>query len=195
MNDENQQAYGGPAENAPPAPEYTVPTRSLHSPARAALCALVPGLGAVYNRQYQKAVIHFAVFAALTQLGDVTGVFVLASLAFYVFMMIDAYRSAEVIAQRGPEALLEESSSEEMQHLPLWGGFLVLIGVIFLLDSLDMIRLRQILEFWPLIFIGLGGYIIYESQQKSGSAPGSSSSSGGMFSEGESQTSQSEDVS
>jgi len=193
MNDGTQQPYGDQAETATPNPDYGAPAggvQSTHSPARAALCALIPGLGAVYNRQYQKAVIHFAVFAALTEMSAVNGLFVMAAIAFYLFMMIDAYRSAEVIARSGHEVALEEDSSQEMQHLPLWGGFLVAIGIVFLLDNMGLIHLRQVLEFWPLLFIALGGYILYAA--RSGSSDGRrsvlSSGSSQIFAESGSQS-------
>src|SRR5205809_402536 len=40
------------------------------SPKRAALCSLIPGMGAVYNSQYLKALTFFAVFSALVMMGD-----------------------------------------------------------------------------------------------------------------------------
>src|SRR5690606_27642761 len=70
--------------------------RREHSPARAALCALVMGLGAVYNREYTKAVVHFAIFAGLVTLADSVGEFFgFAAFVFYLFTIMDAYRSAE----------------------------------------------------------------------------------------------------
>lgn len=168
------QAESGAGDYPPPPPRTRA---STHSPGRAALCALVPGLGAVYNRQYQKAVVHFAVFAALARMGDANGIFIMAALAFYLFMMIDAYRSAEVIRLRGPDAVLLDESDEEMRHLPLWGGFLVLIGVLFLLDNMDLIRLNQLLDFWPLLFIVVGGYLLYQAFTANGSSDGRRSAS------------------
>ena len=129
-------------------------------PAVAAFAAVIPSIGAVYNREYMKAVIHFAVFSGLLIVGASVGQFHMAAMVFYLFTIIDAYRSAEVIARREPNPI-EPDSTEEI-NLPLWGGALILMGVIFLLDSLEVIRVKAIVKLWPLIFIGLGSYLIFD---------------------------------
>lgn len=133
------------------------------SPARAAFFGLVPGIGAVYNHQYTKAVAHIAVFSALVILADAaSGIFSLAAFAFWVFTIVDAYRSAEAILRKRlahPE-LANESDTEKIR-LPLWGSVLVLLGLLFFLNNLGAVNLRDALWFiWPLIFVGLGVYMI-----------------------------------
>jgi hypothetical protein len=142
----------------PPAPVPTPPPPGAHIPARAALCAIIPGIGAVYNREYIKAVIHLTIFAALAYIGETASIGALAAASFYVFTIFDAYRSAEAIARRAPE---KTSTPDEEVNLPLWGGILVLLGVLFLLDNLGAIRLRAAMEFWPLLLIFLGVYLIF----------------------------------
>lgn len=139
------------------------PQLANYSPSRAAFFGLVPGIGAVYNRQYLKAVTHFATFAALIILADHgPEIFGFAAFAFYVFTIIDAYRSAQSImraAAENPDSLRKEEEGEI--KLPLWGVVLVLLGVFFFLDNLEVLRLRQVIDFaWPLIFIALGLYMI-----------------------------------
>ena len=151
MNNDTQ----GQGYQQPPGP----PPPFSHNSARAALCAIIPGIGAVYNREYIKAVIHFSIFAGLVIIAESVGVFGAAAFSFYVFTIIDAYRSAETISQRG--FLDQSSSSDEQLNLPLWGGILLLMGILFLLDNLGAIRLRSAFQFWPLILIALGGYLIY----------------------------------
>lgn len=134
--------------------------RANHSPARAALCGLVMGLGAVYNREYTKAVIHFSIFAGLVILADSVGVFGFAAFVFYLFTIIDAYRSAEVIERRLQENP-DYRSPEESVNLPLWGGLLVAMGVLFLLENMGVFSVASVVRFWwPLILIGLGLYLI-----------------------------------
>jgi hypothetical protein len=47
------------------------------------------------------------------------------------------------------------------------GGFpitpiiLILVGVIFLLNNLEVIRLYQVLRYWPVVLILLGAYLLY----------------------------------
>ncbi len=131
-----------------------------HSPSRAAVAAVIPSIGAVYNREYIKAVVHFAVFAGLLIIGESVEPFQMAAFVFYVFTIIDAYRSAEAIARRIPNPPAEDTL--EGISLPLWGGALILMGIVFLLDSLDVFRVKAIVKFWPLIFIALGSYLIFD---------------------------------
>ena len=138
------------------------PAISNHSPKRAAFFALIPGVGAVYNRQYLKAVTHFAVFAALALVADSgPSIFGLAAFAFYIFMMIDAYRSAEsLLRQRliNPQLSAEEQSE---MGLPIWGGVLIIFGTIFFLDNLDVLSLDRVTRTgWPLLFIAAGIYLV-----------------------------------
>ena len=129
-------------------------------PVIAAVSAVIPSMGAVYNQEYIKAVIHFAVFSGLVIVGDSVRQFQMAAMAFYLFTIIDAYRSAEAIGRRPPRP--PEADTTEEINLPLWGGALILMGLIFLLDSLDVIRVKAIVKLWPLVFIGLGSYLIFD---------------------------------
>jgi hypothetical protein len=143
-----------------PPPPPTPPRFLDHKPARAALCAIIPGIGAVYNREYMKAVIHFSIFAGLTIISESVGIFGMAAFAFYVFTIIDAYRSAEAIARGESTASLEKSVEAGGLNLLLWGGVLIAMGILFLLDNLDAIRLRDAIQFWPVLLILLGVYLV-----------------------------------
>ena len=138
------------------------PTISTYSPKRAALFGLIPGVGAVYNQQYLKATTHFAVFAALAIVADSgPAIFGLATFAFYVFMIIDAYRSAQsLLRQRLVNPQLDAEEQEEMR-LPIWGGVLIVLGTIFFLDNLGLLSLYQVTRIgWPLLFIAAGIYLV-----------------------------------
>lgn len=154
MNNE-QQTYSTPPPQPPHRPPSSVDSRAV----RAALCGLVIGIGAVYNREYTKAVVHFAMFAGLVIIAESVTVFGLAAFAFYVFTIIDAYRSAEAIQERGEPSLDERDG----MNFPLWGGILVLMGVLFLLDNLGAVSIRSAIEYWPLILIFLGVYLLLGS--------------------------------
>jgi hypothetical protein len=130
------------------------------SPKRAAVCALIPGMGAVYNNEYLKAITFFSVFAALVTMGDnVHGVFGFGAFAFLVFTMFDSYRVAEAKTR----AKLEGEAAAKQMHpdrtVAGWGVFLILLGILFMLQN--VIPYHFLHRMWPLVFIFLGGYLIY----------------------------------
>lgn len=134
----------------------------VHSPARAALFALVPGIGAVYNQQYSKAVLHFLMFAGLLTAADYgPRIFNLAAFSFYVFTVIDAYRSAQEISMSRLR-LQERATMQETPQLPIWGGVLVLMGVLFFLQNLGFDSFRFLEKYWPLVFIFFGIYLLLD---------------------------------
>lgn len=165
MNNEMQNPHAAP--QPPPSPPSP-----LSRGTRAALCAIIPGIGAVYNHDYMKAVVHFSVFACLAVIAESIGIFSLAAFCFYVYTIIDAYRSADLVPEDG------QSSGEKALNFPLWGSVLILMGVLFLLDNLGAIHLRSAVQFWPIILIFLGVYLIvtfFRKDKTGGQAGGSAS--------------------
>ncbi len=139
------------------------------APRRAALCAIIPGLGAVYNNEYTKAITYFTVFAALSVMGSrVSGIFGFGSFVFILFTIFDAYRSAEAIARRRLQSGFD-SEQPVLQDKTIvgWGIVLIVLGVIFLLHNIISYYFswRFLNQFWPLIFILLGGYLVYRAIQ------------------------------
>jgi hypothetical protein len=132
---------------------------------RAAMCALIPGMGAVYNNEYLKAVTYFAVFAALSMMGDrVNGVFGFGAFVFIVFTMFDAYRTAEARSRAQLQGqLLPEQAPAEDRTIVGWGIFLMALGVLFLLQNI--IPYYFLNRMWPVVFIFLGAYLVYRSLQ------------------------------
>lgn len=186
MNNDTQQQHTRAGTTTPPPPPSAADRATTrHSPARAALCAFIPGIGAVYNQEYMKAILHFSIFAGLVLIAEEVGIFSLAAVAFYIFSIIDAYRSAEVIAHS--KSFAPQSTQTQEINMPLWGGVLILMGVVFLLDNLGLIHFRSIVQFWPLLFIFLGIYLILDYRRKSdsGNRPPRSSSGGDSYSSGQ----------
>ena len=58
-----------------------------------------PGLGAAYNGQTTKALVHFAVFVGLFQMAVLTGtpLFVLGFMGMWGYALVDAWRTAQAI--------------------------------------------------------------------------------------------------
>src|SRR5687768_5130600 len=80
-----------PVSFVAPPPSY----RPAARPWRATLLALVPGLGAIYNRQTLKALVHFLVVAGLMQTAEMSdiGFFGFSSVVFYLYTILDANRT------------------------------------------------------------------------------------------------------
>jgi hypothetical protein len=136
------------------------------TPKRAALCAIIPGMGAVYNNEYTKAITFFAVWAALWVMsGRVHEVFGWGAFVFWIFTMFDAFRTAEAKARRrlqfGPDA---EDSPQQDKTIIGWGIFLIVLGVLFLLQNI--IPYYWFADrLWPLAFVLLGAYLVYRAIQ------------------------------
>ena len=47
-------------------------------------------------------------------------------------------------------------------NFPLAPVVLIAVGLLFLLNNLDIIRFRQLLRYWPIALIALGVYMLYE---------------------------------
>jgi hypothetical protein len=120
---------------------------------------LVPGLGAVYNGEYNKALIHIVVFAAMivglnSDIGDGGDIALSLLLAGFVFYMaLDAMRTAKSrsIGQVTVDPL--ESWSKERPVGPI---ILIGLGALFLLNNFSWFAFYRVKQFWPLILIGLG---------------------------------------
>jgi uncharacterized integral membrane protein len=130
------------------------------SPKRAAVCALIPGMGAVYNNEYLKAITFFAVFAALVTMGDnVHAVFGFGAFAFLVFTMFDSYRVAEAKTRARVEGAPPAKQTHPDKTVVGWGIFLILLGILFMLQN--VISYYFLHRMWPLVFIFLGAYLVY----------------------------------
>jgi hypothetical protein len=73
-----------------PAPVFT----GTPHPMLAALLGFIPGVGAMYNGQYAKAIAHVVIFAVLASLSDHSGVFGILVAAWVFYQVFDAYQTA-----------------------------------------------------------------------------------------------------
>ena len=150
-------------QQAPANPAGVVRRKS--SPFVATLLSFVPGLGAAYNGQTSKALVHFAIFASFFQMAVITdGVlfFFLGVLGTWLFAAVDACRTAQLIrAGLTPEAE-EDVIAQRLYGNPFaWGVTLIIIGTIFLLHTLLSVQLpiRQLL---PVALVALGAYMVFD---------------------------------
>lgn len=129
------------------------------------LSLIVPGLGAAYNGQTSKALVHFAIFASFFQMATVTdGVlfFVLGMIFSWLFAIVDAYRTAQLIrAGLAPDAEGDAIARRLYGNPFAWAILLIVIGTIFLLHTLFGIQL-PVREFLPVALVALGAYMLYD---------------------------------
>ena len=86
------QPQPGPA-GYPPA--GTPPQPGAPNPVLAALLGFIPGVGAMYNEQYAKGIVHLVVFAVLVSFtSDVSGIFGLFVAGWVCYMVAEAYHTA-----------------------------------------------------------------------------------------------------
>jgi hypothetical protein len=147
----------------PPVPNPDV------SPGLAFGLGLIPGVGAIYNGQYAKGLVHVIIIGLMISIlsNDLArGLEPLVSLllaAFFAYMAFEAYHTAK---RRLQGLAVDEFSS----LVPMRGGatrfpaapvVLIALGVIFLLDNLELLELRRMLRYWPVLLIALGVYMLY----------------------------------
>jgi hypothetical protein len=123
------------------------------------MLGFVPGLGAVYNGEYTKALIHIVVFIAIiaglnSDLGDAGDLVLSLSLAgFIIYMAIDAHRTAKAKALgQAPPSSVEGWGKDK----PVGPLLLIALGVIFLLNQFGFFSFHMFFRFWPVFLIGAG---------------------------------------
>ena len=151
--------FGGPA--AKPSG-----TRTTGSPGAALVLGFVPGLGAVYNGEYVKALIHVCIFGGIIAAlnsdipGGYTGFFVVALICFYLYMPIDSFRVAKAreTGQPAPDIVPLVATDG---RVPIGPAILIGLGVLLLFANLGLFRWFWFGRLWPIILIALGAWILF----------------------------------
>ena len=96
---------GAPPDASAPG-SYTYPPNAAYAPvipplghgepnpALAALLGIIPGVGAMYNGQYAKGIVHLIVFAILITLSDEHGIFGIFIAGWVVYQILEAHHTA-----------------------------------------------------------------------------------------------------
>jgi hypothetical protein len=139
--------------------------RRRNSPFVATLLSFVPGLGAAYNGQTSKAIVHFAIFATFFQMAVLTqGVhfFVLGVLGTWLFAAVDACRTAQLLRAGLAADTEEDVIARRLYGNPLaWGVTLIIIGTVFLLHTLLGLQL-PVKKLLPVALVALGAYMLFD---------------------------------
>jgi len=163
-------------------PSATVPPRpSGPSPGLAGLLGAIPfGVGAIYNGQYTKGLVHLGIFVALvvslsSNLPDYWYIILGIGMGFFVvYQILDAVHTARAIQSGRPApdpfGLTTAFSPGESQPspgqardfargVPTGAVVLIALGVLFLLHNLGFWFLRADV-LGPLVLIGLGVWLL-----------------------------------
>ena len=159
--DSSTSPYSSPA----PLPD------SAASPALAFLLGLIPGVGAIYNGQYVKGLVHVVILGFLIGIVHSDQVpigleplFGMTIAAWIFYMAFEAYHTAKKRRLGQP---VEEFSGlmglrGRRSRFPAGPAVLIVLGVLFLLNNLDVLRIRQLFRYWPIALIAAGVYMLYE---------------------------------
>jgi hypothetical protein len=164
-----------PSGEARPAPAPHLP-----QPGVALGLGFIPGLGAVYNGEYVKALIHVLIFGGLiaAQSNEVSGsahAFLGVLLGcFYLYMPIEAYHTAKTrLESRGVGVPPAPSASEESggmfanhRHTPSGAIILIALGVFLLFANLGWLQWDWFSKAWPAALIVLGAWMLAERLRK-----------------------------
>lgn len=165
-----REAESAPAAEASP---YTAPVSPAMpnldvSPGLAFGLGFIPGVGAIYNGQYAKGLVHAVIIGLIISIMDNaegSGLDVLLAfmmIGFWLYMPFEAFHTAKRRQMGQP---VEEFSSlipigRGASRIPVAPVVLIALGVVFLLNNLEILELRRLLRYWPVLLIALGVYML-----------------------------------
>jgi hypothetical protein len=125
-------------------------------------------VGAIYNGQYAKGIVHAVIWGMLMSMADSRAVHGMEPLfgvlvaAWWFYMAFEAYHTAR--KRRAGEPVDEYSSivnlSGGRSHVPVAGISLIVLGALLLLDRLDLLDFEYVERFWPVLLIAAGAYLL-----------------------------------
>jgi hypothetical protein len=140
------------------------------SPALAFFLGLIPGVGAIYNGQYAKGIVHGIVWGLLMSISNsraahgLEPIFVMLVIVWWAYMAIEAHRTAQLIAAGQPvdEFSSLVSISKRNDQAVVAGVILVVLGVILLLRTLNVLDIDELLaRYWPVLLIAGGAWLLW----------------------------------
>src|SRR5689334_21724524 len=153
----------------PPPPPAASPHRGdiTASPGVAAFLGLIPGVGAIYNGQYAKGLVHAVIFGLIISImshsgGESEPMLGFLMVAWVFYMVFEAYHTAR--KRLLGEPVDEFSSLVSMRPgrgFPTGAIALIVLGVVLLLNTLDILDFRYIARYWPVVLILAGVYMLW----------------------------------
>jgi hypothetical protein len=160
---------GDPAVGAPPPvgmPAPVVPGVGP-SPMLAFFLGFLPGLGAFYNEQYGKGIIHLAIFLFLFIIGvdgslggGAEAALWICLAGLWIYMPVDAYRTAKA---RLAGQTLQDPLESFSKGRPVGPILIIGVGVLLLLHNFDWFPWWRIQQFWPVLLI-VAGVVMFRNR-------------------------------
>jgi len=147
------------------APTAASGASSKMHPGAALALGFIPGLGAVYNGEYIKALVHVAIFGGIIALlntdlpGSYDAFLGIALGCFYFYMPIEAYRTARArhLGEPQPADLVYGQGRR-----PIGAVVLIVLGALFLLANFGLLRTEWFTKGWPIGLIAIGVWILVD---------------------------------
>lgn len=159
--------FAGTPTGMPPVPPAYV--HADVSPPLALFLGMIPGVGAIYNGQYAKGLVHAIIWGLLMSIANSRAanglefIFVMLVIAWWAYMVFEAYHTAR--KRRAGEYVDEYSSIVNLrgnkEQVPVAGIALILLGVLLLLHTLDLLDFERVVRFWPVLLIAAGAYLLW----------------------------------
>lgn len=156
---------GAAASAATAAIPVAVPPPGDSRPAVATVLGFIPGLGAVYNGEYIKALVHVIVFASLIAAmnAEIPNSFfafvIVVFVAFCCYMPVDAYRVAKSrsIGEGAPPDLVRGPGNK-----PIGAFVLIGLGILLLLANFGLLERDWFAKAWPIGLVALGVWLLWD---------------------------------
>jgi hypothetical protein len=139
------------------------------SPGLAFFLGWIPGVGAIYNGQYAKGLVHAVIWGILVSVTNsrashgLEPVFGMLIAVWMFYMAFEAYHTAR--KRRMGEPVDEYSSLIDMSRrrgqVPVAGIALIVLGILLLLHTLDLLDFEYVARYWPVLLIAAGAYLLY----------------------------------
>lgn len=157
-------AAAAPPPVMPPPANYAYPDIS---PGLAFFLGWIPGVGAIYNGQYAKGLVHAVIWGILVSITNsdavhgVEPIFGMLICAWMFYMAFEAYHTAR--KRRAGEAVDEYSSILDLhgRNVPVAGITLIVLGIVMLLYTLHLFDFERVARFWPVLLIAAGAFLLY----------------------------------
>ncbi len=146
------------------------PSPAEGRPGRAFALGFIPGLGAVYNGEYTKALVHVLIFTAFvgalnSGLGDPLEPMLGILLAAFIFYM--AFDARRVARAKSQGQTVPEPFGELKTTTPIGPIILIALGVLFLVGRHFPLG-EWIRQLWPVIFIAIGVLLLWKRARPNG---------------------------